>query len=188
MCYLSHYLLALPNFFFSYNVALAKPSTFYEDTFCSFSGFDISSISIISKKEMKGRSVCSQALTMERQEGRRRRWGQGDSQARLSTAPSAACVGPGSKSNHLGVSHWGVSITLPAGDYFSQHQPPPSFPTEHFCSTTQDASSRKLDKDYHPGLCFCPSFSRLTERQAATNFLLVSHFCHRFIVPYPFCW
>lgn len=104
---------------------------------------------------MKGRSVCSQELTTERQEGRRKRWGRRDAQSAAVYSPFSSLHGDAvAVKESLGSQPLGVSTTLPAGDYFSQHQPSPSFPKEHFCLTIQDVSSRKLDKDYHSGALF----------------------------------
>lgn len=112
----------------------------------------------------------------------------------LSTAPSAACMGMQGMhgdavavKESLGGQPLGVSTTLPAGDYFSRHQPSPSFPKEHFCLTIQDVSSRKLDKDYHCGALFLSIITPINRK--IPNYKFPSGLSLLpLLVPYPFCW
>lgn len=126
-----------------------------------------------------------EGCVLKSKQWRDRRAGGGDEAGEI---PKHSCLQPlqqpawvWSGSRAIPWESLGFSITLPAGDYFSQYQPSPSFPTEHFCCTIQDASSESLIKIIVPGRCFCPSIykfpsglSLLPQVHCSVSFLLVS--------------
>lgn len=155
--------------FSSYHVAWAKPSAFGVDRLWSFLG-PCHVFYLGHQKEGVSGKKC--VLSREQWRGGGQETGEIPRGAWLSYRPLSNLPGYGiaiktitwkSTTGH-------ISITFPAGLYFSQHQLPPAFQWNTSALLPKMLPLESLVKIIIPGLCFCPSFRCLTERHPNYKF------------------